>query len=84
MATSRQLVRLEVLDCDASVEVEDLVAVGPGGVLIRAQADSINTMPAVGFVVQKNGFRQMPYSTNCILERGFRGGKSEALFRVVV
>lgn len=53
MPVSRQLIRLSVLDCDPSVEVDDLVAWGPGGILIPARADSISTMPAVGCVVQK-------------------------------
>jgi len=54
-----------IFDCDTNVDVGDAVFTSSGGVLRKAKADSITTMPAIGYVTDK------PTSSTCKIEMIF-------------
>ena len=62
MAISDQKIIPDEYDCGVSVAVDDLVYVNSGGLLQKAKASSLSTMPAIGIVIRKAG------SGKCIID----------------
>lgn len=75
MATARKkssVLATTTYNCDSSVQVGDFIAIGPGGDLILAKANGLNTMPSIGIVISKSSATQCKI-TDDFLEEGLTG-----------